>query len=255
MTWGVTLVTINSDDYRAKIFYFQGNNMLRKMKLLGTASLLFASPCFSGFYIGAGLGPEGAHFTQKAHVVRPGSFDVLDTQHFSGLGVFGTLFGGYGWRHKRYYLAGEVNANISSVEYKLTNDELLHGNFSKTTFTVKYSEGVSLLPGFFLSDIFLVYGRAGYANGWVKINESDPSIKSSSSNRSGIRYGAGVRYNMLERWTLMMDYSQINYSKIKSHMFDPFGNVTKDTKIYPNTAQVAFGVIYAFDAPKKLFIK
>lgn len=225
------------------------------MHLLGIASLLLANPCFSGFYLGGGLGPEGAHFTQKAHVVRPGSFDVWDTQHFSGIGVFGTLFGGYGLRYNQYYLAGEINANISSVEYKLINDELVHGNFSKTTFTVKNSEGVSLLPGFFLSDLFLAYGRVGYANGRVKINDSDPTIKSSSSNRSGIRYGAGVRYNMIDRWTLMMDYSQINYSKIKSHVFEPFGGVTKDTKIYPNTAQVAFGIIYNFDTPKKAFVK
>ncbi|WP_010652662.1 outer membrane protein [Fluoribacter dumoffii] len=229
--------------------------MLRKANLLGIASLLLASPCFSGFYVGAGFGPEGAHFTQKAHVVRPGTFNVYDTQHFSGIGVFGTLFGGYGWRHNRYYLAGEINGNLSSVEYKLVNDELLHRNFSKTTFSVKSSEGVSLLPGFFLSDLFLVYGRVGYANGRVKINESDPTIQSSTSNRSGVRYGAGVRYNMFSRWTLMMDYSQINYTKIKSFVFEPFGGVSKSTRIYPNTAQVAFGIIYNFDAPQPVFVK
>lgn len=235
--------------------------MLRKRNLLlGITSLFIASPSFSGFYIGAGFGPEGAHFIQKAHVVRPGGpfqggFNVFDTNHFSGIGVFGTLFGGYGWRHNRLYLAGEVNGNISSVQYKLENDELVHHNLSVTRFTVRYSEGVSLLPGFFFSDYFLAYGRVGYANGHVRIRESDPTIQSSTSNRSGIRYGAGIRYNMFDRWSLMMDYSQINYSKIKSHVFEPFGNVTKDTRIYPNTAQVAFGLIYNFDAPPPVFVK
>lgn len=229
---------------------------LRKTHLIfGLSSLFLAHPSFSGFYVGAGFGPEGAHFTQEAHVVRPGTFDVIDKNHFSGIGVFGTLFGGYGLRHNRFYLAGEANANISSVEYKLTNDERIHHNFSKTTFTVKYSEGVSILPGFFFSDAFLAYGRVGYANGHVKINESDPTIQSSSSNRSGIRYGAGIRYNVINNWIFMMDYSQINYSRIKSHVFEPFGNVTKDTRIYPNTAQVDFGLIYSFDAPKAVFVK
>ncbi|WP_274519413.1 hypothetical protein [Legionella tucsonensis] len=35
--------------------------MLRKTKLL-IVSLLSANPCFSGLYLGVGVGPEGAHF-------------------------------------------------------------------------------------------------------------------------------------------------------------------------------------------------
>lgn len=95
----------------------------------------------------------------------------------------------------------------------------------------------------------------GYANGRVKIKESDPTILGSTANRNGVRYGAGIRYNMLERWSFMMDYSQINYSDSKSSTYDPFGNVYKSTRIYPTTAQVDFGVIYNFDVPKKVFVK
>lgn len=229
--------------------------MLRITKLLSITSLLITTPCFAAFYLGAGFGPEGAHFTQRSHVVRPGTFNVYDTQHFSGIGVFGTLFGGYGWRHNNYYLAAEINGNLSSVQYKLTNDEMIHRNYSRTTFTIKSSDGVSLLPGYFISDSLLAYGRIGYGNGHVKIKESDPTIRSTTSNRSGIRYGAGIRYNMFNRWTLMMDYSQINYSKIKSFVYEPFGNVSKNTHISPNTAQVAFGLIYSFDTPKPIFTK
>lgn len=47
----------------------------------------------------------------------------------------------------------------------------------------------------------------------------------------------------------MMDYSQINYKNIESHVFVPEGNITKDTTITPNTAQIAFGVLYSFDKP------
>ncbi|WP_412756625.1 outer membrane protein [Legionella bozemanae] len=239
--------------------------MLRKTKLLGLVSLLLANPCFSGFYLGAGVGPEGAHFTQRSHVTRlgaisntagEGAFNVYDTEHFSGTGEFGTLFGGYSLRYKNFYLGAEANANISSVKYTLVNDELIHSNFLKTTFSIPNSEGISILPGYFFSDSFWAYGRVGYANGHVKIRESDPTVKSSTSNRSGIRYGAGVRYNLLDpRWTLMMDYSQINYTKIKSHVFEPNGGVTKIARIYPNTAQVAFGLIFNFDTPKKAFVK
>lgn len=72
--------------------------MLRKTNLLGIASLLIASPCFSGFYVGAGFGPEYGHFKQRAHIISTNpshsfsSFDVIDVNHFSGIGMFGSLF-------------------------------------------------------------------------------------------------------------------------------------------------------------------
>ncbi|MFC3908768.1 outer membrane protein [Legionella dresdenensis] len=226
--------------------------MLRKTKLLSIISLLITTPSFAGTYLGAGIGPEGARFTQRAHVVRTGTFDVIDKQHFAGVGVFGSLFAGYGWQHEQYYLAAELNANLSTLEYKLKNIEYVHGTASATTFSVKSSEGVSLLPGYFLTKNFLGYARIGYSNGRVKINESDPTIKSAKTNRGGVRYGLGIRYNWVERWTLMMDYSQINYRGIKSLVFEPIGGVSKSAKISPATGQVAFGVLYSFDDTKQV---
>ncbi len=229
--------------------------MLRKTKIAAVLSLLFASPCFSGFYIGAGLGPEGASFSQKSDVVRPLTLFVEDHNHFAGTGGFGTLFVGYGLTYNRFYLAAEGNANLSSVKYKLTNEEFLHNNLSVTTFRIPHSEGFSILPGFFLRPDSLLYARIAYANGRIKIRESDPTIRSNSVNRDGIRYGLGLRQNVTDRWIFMMDYSQIHYKDIKSRVFEPMGNVTKSTRIIPNTAQVAFGVIYNFDVPVKAYSK
>lgn len=229
--------------------------MLKKANIIGSLSLLVTTPCFSGFYIGAGVGPEAARFNQNAHITRPGTFNVVDRENYSGMGVFGTLFAGYAWNYKRFYLAGEVNGNISSLEYKLTNIEYLHGNLSQTTFTIKSSGGISALPGFFLNENTLFYGRIGYINGRVKINESDPTIQSASSNADGLRWGLGLRQNILERWTVMMDYSQAHYQNIDSFVFEPFGGVAKSTQIFPNSAQVAFGIIYNFDVPKKEYAK
>jgi outer membrane immunogenic protein len=215
---------------------------------------MLTTPCFSGLYVGAGVGPEGASFSQKSHVVGF-NFNVVDKEHFSGTGVFGTLFAGYGVIYNQYYLAVEGNANLSSVQYKLSNDEYVHRNFVKTTFTIKNSEGVSLLPGLFLSEDTLLYGRVGYINGRLKIRESDPTIRSMTKNRNGIRYGVGIRHNLTNEWTLMMDYSQINYASVKSTVFEPFGGVLKQTRITANTAQVGFGIIYNFDVPKKAYVK
>ena len=230
--------------------------MLRKIYWSSAVSLLLASPAFSGFYVGAGIGPEFAQFTQKAHVFDThNNFNVIDVEHFSGTGVFGTFFGGYSWIYNRFYLAGEANFNPSSVKYQLTNYEYIHQNFSKTFFTINYSEGVSALPGFLLTDDTVVYGRIGYANGRVSLHDSDPTVRSATANRSGIRYGAGVRYGLGNQWSLMVDYSQINYGKFRSHVFEPNGGVTKNTRIYPLSAQFAFGFIYNFDKPQTVFVK
>lgn len=233
--------------------------MLRKIST-GFLLSLGVVPSFAGFYVGASTGPEGALFYQRAHVTRSSiypfeSFDVIDKNRFAGSGIFGSIFGGYGWRYDRFYLAAEGNANISSLEYKLTNDEYVHQNFSKTTFTIKRSYGVSLLPGYFLSETTLFYGRVGYANGRLKIKESDPSINSITQNLDGIRFGLGVRHAFTPNWIGMMDYSQIHYDHVTSHTFDPFGSVAKNTKITPYTAQVGFGLIYSFDQPAPIYVK
>lgn len=227
--------------------------MLRKTLII--ASLLITSTCFAGFYLGAGGGPEGASFTQKSHVTRFNTFNVRDKEHFAGTGGFATILGGYGWMNKQFALAGEINANVSSVEYTLSNKEFIHQTFSNTWFTIKRSFGISILPGFLISENTVIYGRIGYANGRLKIAESDPTIQSMTKNRSGLRYGIGIRHEFKPRWVFMMDYSQINYNSVTSHVYEPFGEVTKETRITPHTAQVAFGLIYCFDAPEKVYVK
>ncbi|RMX15105.1 porin family protein [Legionella jordanis] len=224
--------------------------MLRKTSVVALACLI-NSPCNAGFYLGAGAGPEGADFSQKAYVTRPGTFSVVDKNHFAGTGIFGSLFAGYGKAFNSIYLAAEANANLSSVKYQLTNDEYLHSTFSKTTFRIKHSEGISLLPGYLISPNTLLYGRVGYVNGQVKVRESDPTIRNFNKNRNGIRYGLGIRHSFYPNWSLMMEYSQIDYKSIEGRVLEPFGGVTKTTKITPYTAQVGFGLIYHFDEPRE----
>ncbi|WP_133135276.1 outer membrane protein [Legionella rowbothamii] len=229
--------------------------MLGKILCGSVVSLLLSSPSIAGFYIGAGIGPEYAQFTQKTHVLdNYGSFNVIDEQNFSGAGIFGTFFGGYSWTHNWFYLAGEANFNPSSLQYRLVNKEYIHKNFEKSSFTIHYSEGVSALPGVLLTKDAIVYGRIGYANGHVELHNSDPTIRSSKANRSGIRYGVGMRYNLSNQWALMADYSQTNYEKFHSRVYEPNGGVYKSSRTYPVSAQFAFGIIYNFEKPV-VFVK
>ncbi|MDR3442264.1 MAG: outer membrane beta-barrel protein [Legionella sp.] len=234
--------------------------MLRKTVVVSTLALLSA-PCFSGLYLGGAVGPEGANYTENAHFVTTiaahpeSNINTMDENHFSGYGVFGSIFAGYGWNYNRYYLAGEINANISSVKRKHTNTEVFHAHLDTTTYTITNSEGVSVLPGFFLSEGTLLYGRAGYTNGRIKARQGDETIQSSTTNRNGVRYGLGLRHDFAEHLTLMMDYSQITYQSIKSHVLIPAAFSVKDTKTAPTSAQFAFGLIYNFDKPQKAYVK
>lgn len=226
--------------------------MLKPLTTFGIAACVFTSTsCFSWTYIGVAGGPEGASFSQHSHVMgqnsSEGHFNVQASNHFSGTGVFGSLFAGLAARYHRYYLAGEVNGNFSSVQYNLTNDEYVHQNFQKTFFTIKSSEGISFLPGIFLLDSTVTYLRIGYANGHVRIFEgADSTIQNFNRHCSGVRYGIGARHALTPQWALMMDYSQINYQHLNSHTFEPNGGVTKFAKLTPNTAQLALGITYNF---------
>lgn len=224
--------------------------MLRKTFASLLLTTLFAEPTFAGFYAGIAAGPEGAYFSQKSRVTRLGTFDVIDKEHFAGIGGFGSLFVGYGQQYNQYYLALEANANLSSVKYQLTNDEYIHQTFSKTTFRIRNSEGISLLPGYFLTNKTLAYARIGYINGRLKIVDADPTVGNFKKNLNGIRYGLGLKHDLTSKLALRMDYSQVNYGRVRGVVFEPFGMVSKATRISSHTAQVAFGLIYNFDEPQ-----
>jgi len=219
--------------------------MLKKLIPL----LFWVSPCFAGYYAGFAVGPQYAFYHQKAHVLGRGpnamsNFDVLATNQFSGVGVQGSVLGGYDMIFPRgYYLAAEADLNLSSAEYLLTNDELQRGNFAKSYFTIGSSLGLSVLPGFALTPTTLLYGRLGYANGGLKIVEgADPSIQNGNQRVSGISYGFGIRHALQPSWILMIDCRQINYQAFKSYTAD--AQVEKYTQIQPNTAQVMVGLLY-----------
>lgn len=227
--------------------------MIRKIIFLLLSFLVINfSFAGAGFYTGVSIGPEGADFSQKAHIVIPGTINAFDRNHFAGIGGFGSVFAGIETIYDAYYLAAEINANISSLEYRLVNEERLHHSTSTTYFNIKNSEGISILPGYWFSPTTLFYARVGYINGRVKVVESDPTIKSMTKDRNGIRYGLGIRHAFSKHLDFIMDYSQINYQSLTSRVVVPVGLVTKNTSITPNSAQIGFGLIYHFD---RFFIK
>ncbi len=230
------------------------------IKRLHIAAVLFSltSSCWaSGFYVGAGLGPDLANFRVTSHVnqVHNGilTFNVKNYEQLSGTGVFGTIFAGYGkklpgleWcrcKLNGFYLAGELNANVSTLRHRNFNSEYVHQVFSTTTYRMRYGFGASIIPGYLYTDTTLFYGRLGYANGNFKVTTSDISLKDINKNLSGFRWGLGIKQSVTPQLAVRVEYSHIGYN---SKTIRTVTAVNKKTQFTPYTNQVEFGLVYDF---------
>lgn len=206
-----------------------------------------------GPYLGLGFGPDLIDFNQKSQVSQADNFNVLNKAHFAASGVFGSLFAGYARHYQSFYLAGEINGNLSSTNSKSSNDEFIHLSFTATKYKMNRNYGISLLPGFLYSDSLLFFGRLGYTNGHFQSITTDVSLANTSKNLDGFRAGLGLKQMLNPHWGVRMEYSHINYAKVR---FATLDNATsKLTSIHPQANQFEFALIYNFDAPAPIVEK
>lgn len=235
--------------------------MLRKTGLLGAVLLGFTTASYASceFYAGLGVGPESADYKQKALIVRTSpfnvitNFNVIDKTHYSGRGWSGSLFAGYAMRFascdtncEDLYLALEANITGRKVKFKSSNNEFIHGNFNHTAYKMERDYGISLLPGYAISDCTLFYARVGYARGQFKISTTDISLLNIHKDLNGFRYGLGIRQALNECFAIRLDYSHTNYKRANMFTFDRVGFTAKSTSIKPTTNRLELGAIYTF---------
>jgi outer membrane immunogenic protein len=218
------------------------------MKKLALAALLsFSTSSFAaGFYLGAGLGPESAEFDQTSSIRQLSNFNVQNKTNQSGAGIFGSFFGGYGWQRQQFYVAGELNVNTSSVAFRTSNKEFIHSSFASTRYTIPFSWGVSVLPGYLISPLTLFFARLGFIQGNFRSDTSDISLQTLHKNLNGVRYGAGIRQSVTKNLSVVMDYSRISYQNVSMSTFDVTSSTLKNTTISPTTNQVQFALMYEF---------
>lgn len=228
-----------------------------KMGWLGATLLVSSLPCWGtcGFYVGLGAGAENIDFRQNAHIENPGNENILDKTHFSGKGAFGSVFAGYGesfsgcgcpFDEMNFYLAGEINADVSSVKFKSHNNELTHQNFNHASYKMPYGFGLSLLPGIEITECSLLYARLGYVNRNLKIATTENTLPNTKKRLSGFRYGIGIKQSITEDFSIRLDFSQSLYQKLKIFGLDTASNVSKRTFITPILNQFEIGVAYHF---------
>lgn len=222
--------------------------MNRKKSLFGfsllSLTLFFSHSIVANApYVGIGIGHETADFKQRATLSRP-STAFKEKIHFAGRGAFGSIFAGYAGDCDYLYLAGELNANLSAVKFKASNDEYIHQNFTKTTYKMNRDFGISILPGYLFADCNVLYARLGYVNGKFKINSTDVSIANISKNLCGLRYGLGIKQALSEYFSLRLDYSRSNFKKAKLSSIDGLG--TRRGHIFPQTDKFELGAVFNF---------
>lgn len=220
--------------------------MLRKTMLLA-GLLLTLSPSLwasQGFYAGLGVGPRVANINQDSSIVSLGNFNVKNKVQLAANGGFASLFGGYAWYYKKLYLAGELNADISSDKSETINDEYVHASYTSAKYKMYNNFGISVLPGVLVADKTVFYGRLGYSAANFRSVTSDVSLQNINAYVSGFRYGLGIKQNFTPNLGVRLEYSHVSYTSLAMNTLD--GIVAKNTSLYPQTTQVEFGVVYSF---------
>jgi outer membrane immunogenic protein len=224
--------------------------MQRKLIVTAGTFLLLSSSAWAiipGFYVGLGMGPENGTFTKTSWISHASDLNVRDKTELSGNGIFGSIYGGYGYKHERLYLGTELNVDVSTLDSTSSNNDANHpASASRTEYEIKHSVGISFLPGFYILPATLTYARIGYANGNFKINTNDVTLPQIHNNLNGIRYGVGIKQTIYKQISIGIDYSTIAYQSTAGNYKDSVTGTAKRTRIIPETNQIEFGLIYDF---------
>lgn len=133
-------------------------------------------------------------------------------------GLEGTISAGYSaLLTPSFYLAGEIFAGDS---IKLKDYKAADGSGAKST----WSYGISLLPGYMITDHVLGYVRLGGLN---------TRFSDQGTTKSAWQVGVGGQTNVYENWDIRGEYVYSNYSKVSA-----IGKVQVD--------QFNLGVVYKF---------
>lgn len=208
--------------------------MLRKLLiasavLAATSSIAFAhnykgdykgeaapAPCPSysfaaGPYIGLSVGPR-TNYSNIAAVYK---------------GFEGTLSGGYAMMmNPVFYLGGEIfvadSANIK--DFKGPQQYYVNPAFTHDGVRTSWSYGISIIPGYMITDHVLAYVRAGA----VRTRFSD-----ANANATAWQLGVGAQTNVYQNWDVRGEY-----------VYSGYGSVNFIGK--PASDQFNLGVVYKF---------
>ena len=163
---------------------------------------------FAGLYAGAQLGHGTLQSTNTGF--RPDddapAFTLVATR--AGQGFTGGAYVGYGFTANRFYLGGEAEAELSSVNWNVERSPVGRIYSAEKTATA----GLGLRLGYVVNDNVLIYARAGVVRSDFDFDYSfRGAAVSQSESLDGVRIGGGIEFAVGEKTNLRLDYTQTEY--------------------------------------------
>lgn len=195
--------------------------------LLAISSPAFAEGAFDGANLQAGVGFESLNSDWKTVGVYGGhSMDA--GEH----GAAGNLSFGYsqGFSNK-FNIATSVFYHLGSERAgSIQPDDL-------ALIKIKNLWGISLEPGYYISDDTLAYLKLGYAQASSNLKIYGGGTESFGTSR-GFLYGAGLKHSITKDFFLGVEAYQINLGNAPGSVSNPLGFVNET---HTNTPTVTYG--------------
>jgi len=234
--------------------------ILNSLLLISTgclfATLLYAAPSprhENGFYVGGSIG--ATQLTVNTKVTGNLGGTISSDRDIALDGITGGILGGYSWYIGNHgYLAVEANANLDSANttIKETSSGGVPSSQSKIHMKMTSSFALSFIPGYFVNDNTVIFGRLGFAAARLASSATNGNLNGSGADFtktvSGYRLGLGLTTELPNNFTLTGEYDYTDYSSFKKSSRSAFYNNTLLTTNYaPSTQQFVFSVAYHFN--------
>ncbi len=168
---------------------------------------------FTGFYAGAALGSVNADHTLSI----PGTPIKQDLDSDSQTSF--ALLAGYGMTINQFYLGGELDWRNGLGESSAT---FLNGEISTET---DGTLGLSVLPGYLISDNLLVFARLAYLEGDMDFEVTNTTngmsaTETDSGNYTG--WGLGGQYFVNDNLAIRLEYREFESDTFEYFIDVPF---------------------------------
>jgi len=237
--------------------------------------LLFVSACFAeelaqkhlpptppkllclndGFYAGVSGGYSWNAIQRNEHASILGDPLFSEKSFVNPAGFTGTLFMGYGYYFKGlYYLGAEGFGNLTGASETINTD--FFGTLGEYTYHTRtstdYSYGASLLSGYKVSDLTLIYMRFGFVQERFKEEEREsllsapngkPFLESNTHYfANGFSYGFGFEQALYSRLSFRGEFTHTSFQSF-TNTYTSFVSATT-AKLQPSNNQILFGLIW-----------
>mgnify|MGYP003634016994 CR=1 FL=1 len=161
---------------------------------------------FSGVYAGVQFG-HGSLISQNFGFRTGGT--PIDIPRSSEGPILGLAVGA-GFMVQKFYIGGEMEADISNIDWNIERDP--SGRVFSTEHEYSFGSGARL--GYQISNSALFYGRLGVVRTKFDTKFSTQNISVREKNwETGMRFGGGVELGLSSATRLRFDYTHTDYGK------------------------------------------